>query len=409
MLLNTFVCLMVLFISLTAHILLNKNGVVERKHRHLVESALTMLSHSQLLTSYWSYAISIVVHIVNRLSTPNLQNLSPQELLFHSRLDLKHLRTFGCDCFPLLKPYNTYKLQPHTSSCIFLGYPAYTKGYICLDPITSRIYISINILFNETDFLTSQYLSISPTHVSFGQSQSLEPITHQFSRSASFVPLYPLSLSPSSPTPSSQGFPLLTSSPTQSIPLPSSDHILTFSPTLAIQLSDTSQSPSQSQPTTLSIPPVLSPSLVSNPSATVPHVPSAIQVPSTTNSHPIVTRSKNDIYKPKAMLAKVAPQAAKPDYTITEPPFFKVAVQYPQWCKWMRSLLPFKDRVLGLQFHTLLLKMRLGARRCSNSSITVMIVLVDTRPNGLLKGFINIMVLILKKLLVQSSSLQLLE
>ena len=41
-----------------------------------------MLSHSQLPTSYWSYAISTVVHIVNRLPTPNLQNLSPQELLF---------------------------------------------------------------------------------------------------------------------------------------------------------------------------------------------------------------------------------------------------------------------------------------------------------------------------------------
>lgn len=124
-----------------------------------------MLSHSQLPISYWSYAISTAVHIVNRLPTPNLQNLSPSELLFHSRPDIKHLRTFGCDCFPLLKPYNNHKLQPHTTSCIFLGYPAYTKGYIFLDPITSRIYISRNVLFNETDFLSSQSLSTSPNCV----------------------------------------------------------------------------------------------------------------------------------------------------------------------------------------------------------------------------------------------------
>ena len=137
-----------------------------------------MLSHSQLLTSYWYYAISTTVNIVNRLPTPNLQNLSPWELLFHSRPDLKHLRTFGCDCFPLLKPYNTHKLQPHTSSCIFLGYSAYTKGYICLDPITSRIYISRNVLFNETEFLSSQSLTISPNHVSSNQTQSSDPIIH---------------------------------------------------------------------------------------------------------------------------------------------------------------------------------------------------------------------------------------
>ena len=49
-----------------------QNGVAERKHRHLVECTLTMLSHFKLTTSYWSYAISTVIHIVNRLPTPNL-------------------------------------------------------------------------------------------------------------------------------------------------------------------------------------------------------------------------------------------------------------------------------------------------------------------------------------------------
>ena len=76
-------------------------------------------------------------------------------------------------------------------------------------------------------------------------------------------------------------------------------------------------------------PPVLSPSPISDPSTTVSHVTSVVQVPSTTNSHPIVTRSKNGIYKPKAMLAKTASgstKAATPDYIITKPPSFKIAV-----------------------------------------------------------------------------------
>ena len=97
-----------------------QNGVAERKHWHLVECTLTMLSHSKLTTSYWSYAISTVVYIVIRLPTPNLQNLTHWELFFHSTPDITHLKTFGCTCFPLLKPYNNHKLQPHTTSCIFL-------------------------------------------------------------------------------------------------------------------------------------------------------------------------------------------------------------------------------------------------------------------------------------------------
>ena len=87
-----------------------QNGVAARKHRHIIECALTMLSHSQLPPSYWLYAISTAVHVINRLSTPLLKNLTPSELLFKSKPDITHLRSFGCVCFPLLKPYNSHKL-----------------------------------------------------------------------------------------------------------------------------------------------------------------------------------------------------------------------------------------------------------------------------------------------------------
>ena len=107
------------------------------------------------------------MHIINRLPTPKLNNKAPWDLLFMSKPDISHLRTFGCICFPLLWPYNTHKPQPHTTSCIFLGYPTYTKGYICLDPITSRIYISRHVLFNETEFLASPSLSTGSSPSSF--------------------------------------------------------------------------------------------------------------------------------------------------------------------------------------------------------------------------------------------------
>ena len=131
-----------------------QNGIAERKHRHIVECSLTMFSHSSLPLPYWSYAVFTATHIINRLPTPLLNHKSPWEILFQSKLDLLHLRSFGCTCFPLFRPYNKHKLQPHTKPCIFLGYPIHSKGYICLEP-THRIYISRNVLFNETEFLSS--------------------------------------------------------------------------------------------------------------------------------------------------------------------------------------------------------------------------------------------------------------
>ena len=76
-----------------------QNGTTERKHRHLVERSLTMLSHSSLPLSYWSYAVSTATYIINKLPTPLLHTKSTWEVLFHSKLDLLHLRTFGCTCF----------------------------------------------------------------------------------------------------------------------------------------------------------------------------------------------------------------------------------------------------------------------------------------------------------------------
>ena len=83
--------------------------------------------------------------------------------MFLTKPNISHLKTFGCIYFSLLRPYNSHKLQPHTTSCIFLGYLAYTKGYICLNPITFQIYISRHVLFNEHEFLPSLSLSTSFT------------------------------------------------------------------------------------------------------------------------------------------------------------------------------------------------------------------------------------------------------
>lgn len=130
-----------------------------------------MFSHSNLPLSYWSYAVSTATHLINRLPTPILHNKSPWEVLFNTKPDLLHLRTFCCTCFPLLRPYKKHKLQSHTIPCIFLGYPAYCKGYICLDPTTLRIYISRHVLFNESEFLALQITSL-PTGPSSDRSSS---------------------------------------------------------------------------------------------------------------------------------------------------------------------------------------------------------------------------------------------
>jgi len=63
---------------------------------------------------------------------------------------------FGYACWPNLRPYNRNKLNFRSKTCIFIGYSLCHQGYKCLDLSTGKIYVSSNVIFDETLFPYSQ-------------------------------------------------------------------------------------------------------------------------------------------------------------------------------------------------------------------------------------------------------------
>jgi len=63
---------------------------------------------------------------------------SPFEVIYKTQYNPLHLHSFGCLCFPWLKPYTSNKLQPRSQPCIFNGYADTQYAYHCLDPITNK-------------------------------------------------------------------------------------------------------------------------------------------------------------------------------------------------------------------------------------------------------------------------------
>jgi histone deacetylase 1/2 len=173
----------------------HQNGLVERKHRHIVETGLTLLSQANIPLKFWDHAFITAAFLINRLPTPVLNNNSPYYALLHKYPDYKSLKVFGCACFPFLRPYHTTKLAYRSQECVFLGYSSVYKGYKCLSP-EGRIYISKDVLFNEQKFPYSQLFP----------SSSLGPSPSGTSSQSSSIPL----IIPSQPTPT----------PTQSSPNP---------------------------------------------------------------------------------------------------------------------------------------------------------------------------------------------
>ncbi|KFK45117.1 hypothetical protein AALP_AA1G346500, partial [Arabis alpina] len=128
------------------------NGISERKHRHIVETGLTLLTHAKMPKTYWSYAFTTATYLINRMPTPVLDMESPVQKLFGSQPNYSKLRVFGCLCFPWLRPYNTNKLQDRSTPCIFIGYSQTQSAYLCLQPSSGRVYITRHVKFDESSF-----------------------------------------------------------------------------------------------------------------------------------------------------------------------------------------------------------------------------------------------------------------
>ena len=99
-----------------------QNGSIERKHRHITKISLTLLANTSLPLTFWGKAFLTVVYLINLLPTPVLKMASPYQTLFHKAPDYHFLKTFGCACYPSVRPYRQHKLDFCSDLCLFLGY-----------------------------------------------------------------------------------------------------------------------------------------------------------------------------------------------------------------------------------------------------------------------------------------------
>lgn len=126
--------------------------MAERRHRQIVELAKTLLHQASLPPNFWTFACQQTTYLINRLPTPNLKNKSPYQILFGETLNYNSIRTFGCICYPWLKPYTTNKLEPRSQPCVYIGFSQTPHNHQCFDLFSSKIFLSRDVLFFENKF-----------------------------------------------------------------------------------------------------------------------------------------------------------------------------------------------------------------------------------------------------------------
>lgn len=76
-----------------------QNGCSERHNRTLIEMARTMLQAKGLHTKLWAEAMNTAVYINNGMPTVRRDGKIPYEMWTNSKINLSHMRTFGCEAF----------------------------------------------------------------------------------------------------------------------------------------------------------------------------------------------------------------------------------------------------------------------------------------------------------------------
>jgi len=198
-----------------------QNGLAERKHRHILETAITLLQTANFPPKFWFHAYATSIYLINQLPCQILQLKSLFFLLYGYTPVINHLRIFGCACFPLLKPYNTHKLQPKTSTCIFLGYTGQYKGYICFSLQTNRFFVTRYVIFDESVFPYTSVPAVSASSSTSSPSISLHNIVLPIISSSSFPSRAPTSLHTLPPSANPQPLPVLNSTTQSPLPMDS--------------------------------------------------------------------------------------------------------------------------------------------------------------------------------------------
>jgi len=88
------------------------------------------------------------IHLLNRSPTKALEGKTPYEVWHDRKPAVSYLRVFGCIAF-VKELGHVGKLDDKSVPGVFIGYADGVKAYHILDPVTQRVRIACDVVFDE--------------------------------------------------------------------------------------------------------------------------------------------------------------------------------------------------------------------------------------------------------------------
>ncbi|KAI5338126.1 hypothetical protein L3X38_017397 [Prunus dulcis] len=133
--------------------LIKENGVSERKNRHLLEVARSLLLDMSVPHHLWGHGVLTATYLINCTPSRVLDFKTPLDILcaHTSPVSVSKLppKVFGCVAYVHVYSHQRSKLDPCALRCVFIGYSTTQKGYKCYHPHTQNVNITLDVTFHE--------------------------------------------------------------------------------------------------------------------------------------------------------------------------------------------------------------------------------------------------------------------
>ena len=111
-----------------------------------------MWHHTGLSNSFWIYVVKAKLHAYNIIPIKWADYKTPKELRSGEKLNIPHLKVFGCLAWVHTLKKRRHKLKPKSIEMIFVRYEPGSKGYQFWDAAHQHFKISHDVKFEETCF-----------------------------------------------------------------------------------------------------------------------------------------------------------------------------------------------------------------------------------------------------------------
>ena len=110
-----------------------QKGVVEQKHRKILEVTWSLRFQASLPIDFWGECILTTTYLIKKILSKAIKNRTPHEILLGRTPNYENLKVFGCLVYAQDNSKKGNKFSERGRSCIFVGYPNGKKWYRVYD------------------------------------------------------------------------------------------------------------------------------------------------------------------------------------------------------------------------------------------------------------------------------------